>query len=394
MDIQNQPWNKLLVALIIFVVLVLLVVLSYYLFIQQPRQTTPERTGIFISETLEPTIVAPTQTQAWTHCEKEISCILQIVDRCQQGDFLVEKLREIVGEINFVEYRFTLLGLDDQECIFEIQTESVEVSYSSLAYRNLRDMGFTAIEIDSLASDKGQKLINNSFNASCRGDPEDLSALITSNESGFLSTYDWSQFDCNDNYSLVDRPTPNPMETATPTIDPYAPELQPGSGENLVGNSSFEINPNTLWPTWVEEWNNTDMRVSWTDEEQVSGQYSMMITATTGYVVKPPGMYYSSLIPVESGEMIGFDIWATSPDGAGAMISVDLYDSEMNYLHTSSTKCERFEPYRWRRVSIGILLGGDASYARPGYQICIYQAPKLGGPHVYFDDVYFGITNQ
>lgn len=141
-----------------------------------------------------------------------------------------------------------------------------------------------------------------------------------------------------------------------------------GLGDNLIENNSFEIDPSTFQITWIEEWKNSDMKIEWTNEKPKFGQYSMMIRASEAPLGNS-GMYFSELIPVDGGEMYSYSIWATSPDGAGAIVTVDLYDNEKRYLHTSSTKCERMVPKEWRPVSIGILLAKDVAYARPGFQL-------------------------
>ena len=358
-------------------------------------QSLPESTATSSpvpTETPEPNEVLPTPTQEWIQCEEDLSCILEITESCHRGNYLIERSREIIGETDTVKYRFTLFGVEEGDCLFQVQIENVEVYYSDRTWRNMRNMGFREDQIDMVGHDKEQKIMFYGFNDTCRGDQKDLIPILTNPDSGLLLTEDWSSFECTDRYSKPEKPTPKPQGTLTPTPDPSSPDPHPSWGENLIDYPSFEIDPRTIKSSWVEEWNDSDLRVEWTDEAHASGDYSLLFRMSSGYLKKSPGMYLSELIPVESGDWINYEIWVSTPDGVGAMTSVDFYDENMRYLYTSSTKCERLDiPHRWRRVGIGVLLDGDAAYARPGFQSCLYQSP-WSYARIYFDDVFFSIT--
>ena len=122
-----------------------------------------------------------------------------------------------------------------------------------------------------------------------------------------------------------------------PTIDVASDTVSIAvTGENLLDNSSFERDPSD---SWVINARNTDMVADWTDEEALTGEYSLRLISSISANQGHPGWFQT--LAIEQGLTYIFTANAYSPDGASAWLAIDLLDVDGTFVRGYSSGCSQ-----------------------------------------------------
>ncbi len=246
-------------------------------------------------------------------------------------------------------------------------------------------MGEDEIEAQRLVMEESQAAAG--FDEVCFGTPTDLIQTFQRWDQGQFSMTDWDPFTCEGKIFSA-------FETVPDSTDlPPAVEVQPASGGNLLANMSFEANPESVVPGWYIDAKNTELTAEWTMEQARDGQYSLSVSATNSANKGFPGWFLVDPLPVEVAAWHVVQVWAMTPDGADAFVTVELLDANGETISTQGTGCVDLDSNTWNKVSFGITedrLAGVSSL-RLGLQQCL-SATEGTLTHLYYDEIYIGIT--
>jgi serine/threonine protein kinase len=141
---------------------------------------------------------------------------------------------------------------------------------------------------------------------------------------------------------------PPTQQTAVPLAN-----IQPLLGQNMLENASFEHDPGTTSPYWLADALTSDMSSSWSTERILSGQHALFMSTSRTKNDDWPGWF--STIPVSMEYQYGFDAHYFTPDGAGAILTVDFLNQAGDTLHTMSTDCTPPKTLTtWRSLQMSI----------------------------------------
>jgi len=143
---------------------------------------------------------------------------------------------------------------------------------------------------------------------------------------------------------VIDESTfkPSSPSTAKHSLknNPSTPTAQPTqSPDNLISNSSFELNPLTTVPKWQTTGVGSQHIVEWSTEQAVSGQHALKISASQPSNRGWPGWQTQLDHQINSG----YDLQAKyyTPDGANAWLELSFLDSNNRLIKGYSTGCPR-----------------------------------------------------
>jgi len=330
----------------------------------------------------------PTPTESFMDCGTDLDCFYDSLGSCQKSSLDYYQSLNMMGAEISTTLHLEILGPLDDTCEFSVITDEVKISFSDEAVQQLLDSGQSEEDIEAQRLAMEQSQASAGFDEICSGNPEDLIQTLQRWEQGQFSMTDWDPFSCQGKIFSSIETAPEPTEAPPPTAEP-----QPATGGNLLGNSSFEANPETTQPGWYIDTKNTDVVASWTTDQAKLGQYSLLVSATKSANKGFPGWFLLDPIPVESPVWHVFQVWAMTPDGADAFVSAEFLDENGGTITTQVTGCVDLDPNTWNKVGFGILeenLEGVSSI-RLGLQQCLQQTEGTQ-THIYYDEIYFGTT--
>lgn len=217
----------------------------------------------------------PTPTESYIDCETDLGCFYNSLSSCQESSLDYSQSLDMMGAEMSSTLHLEVLGPLNDACRFSVVTDEVKVSFSDEAVQQLLDAGQSGEEIEAQRLAMEQSQASASFDEICSGNPEDLTQVLQRWEQGQFSMADWDPFSCEGKIFSSIETAPEPTEALPPTAAP-----QPATGGNLLGNNSFETNPETTQPGWYIDTKNTDVVASWTTGQAKLGQYSLLVSAT------------------------------------------------------------------------------------------------------------------
>ena len=183
--------------------------------------------------------------------------------------------------------------------------------------------------------------------------------------------------------------SPTPSITPSPTPAPV----------NLLGNASFEQPPNITETRWTFDPVTSAAEGDWSETFGKTGTHALFIESRIFRQGGLPGWNTAAPIAIESGKTYTFSAWASSPDGAKASISVDMYDAKDRFLVGYSTPCLTVSQ-GWEQLSVEVSnqkpIAARATQVRLGLKQCFSTADanKPVSSSVFYDDVFFGVMQQ
>ncbi len=159
-------------------------------------------------------------------------------------------------------------------------------------------------------------------------------------------------------------------------------------GQNLLKNPSFEREPGSTPPGWESVGYESDASASWSTERVLSGQHALFLATSRATESDPPGWFAS--VPVSQEYKYTFDVRYFTPDGAGALISVDFVDTNGGILHTLSTECTQPKSLTvWRPLKLSFVptdFPQGARLIRLGLRQCV-DYTQYKRTTLFYDDV-------
>jgi len=331
----------------------------------------------------------PTPTENFIDCEMNLDCFYNSVRSCQESSLDYFQSLEMMGAEISTMLHIIVLGPLDDLCEFSVLTDDVKISFSEEAVQQLLDSGQSEEEIEAqrLAMERSQSSAG--YDEVCSGNPEDLIQTLQRWEQGQFSMADWDPFTCEGKIFTALETASEPAEAPPPTAEP-----QPPTGGNLLGNMSFETNPETTQPGWYIDPKNTDVVAAWTTDQPKLGQYSLLLSATESANKGFPGWFLTDPILVEDAVWHVVQVWAMTPDGADAYVSADFLDENGKTINGQSTGCVDLEPNTWTKLGFGILEERleEVSSIRLGLQQCLLNTEGTSTT-IYYDEIYLGTTS-
>lgn len=330
----------------------------------------------------------PTQTQSFIDCGPDLDCFYEVLESCQDASFDYFQSLDMMGAVISTTLHLEILGPMDDTCEFSVVTEAVEVSFSDEAVQQLLDSGQSEGDIEAQRLAMEQSQASAGFDEICVGNPADLAAALQRWEGGQFSMADWEPFTCEGKIFKSAQTAPEPTEAPLPTAEP-----QQAIGGNLLANMSFEVDPEIYLPMWSVDPKNTDIRAAWTMEQARDGLYSLLVSSSEPGNQGFPGWFLADPIQIAEPVWHLVQVWAFTPDGADAFISVEYRDADGQILSSSGPGCIDLESNVWNQIEYGITeerLAGVSSI-RLGLQQCLVETAGVM-THIYYDEIYLGTT--
>lgn len=330
----------------------------------------------------------PTPTDSFFACETDLDCFYEVLESCQQSSFDYSQSLDMMGAVISTTLHIEVLGPLDSACEFSVVTDEVEISFSADAVQQLLDAGQSEedIEAQRLAMEESQASAG--FDEICSGIPGDLIAVLQRWESGKFSMADWDPFTCEGKIFTSADSAPEPTESPPPTA-----EHQPASAGNLLTNVSFEADPGSVPPTWTSDPKGTDLAADWTMDQAHSGHYSLSLSASETANQGFPGWFMADSIQLEDPVWHLVQVWAYTPDGAGAFVRVEYLDADGGTISYSGQGCKDLESNIWNKIEFGITEESLAGVSAIRVELlqCLTETEGTM-THLYYDDVYLGTT--
>jgi len=322
-------------------------------------------------------------------CQQDMDCFIQAAQECLESNVAFVFPLDFMGVLITTTSALTIEGMEMEECVFHILTDDVEISYSDDGVQQMKDSGMSEADIEAQRLQMQDGNLEAGYDDTCRGRADDLVTLLLNWQMGSISTEDLDPFSCEGKITS-DQPT----EIVVELDDPVTPTVEVDDG-NLIANASFEQDQALTVTMWSVETRGTDLSAQWSSDQSNLGDHSLELIASTAGNQGWPGWFTTDLIPIEQGMQYVFRVWANTPDGADAWVSIGLYDASGQSSTAVSSGCVDFPVDTWSSTLVSLLphRTEGITHVRLGMHQCLTSTAG-DITHLFYDDAFFGLLED
>lgn len=173
----------------------------------------------------------PSATPSPTTCGDDVNCLINAAQTCTPQEGSLTLMVDMGVQVTTV-YHFVVKGMQNDQCAFQVELQSADVTYSDEMRQQMKASGMTDEQIEQQRQQIISQMEDAAVSGECTGSGEDLAALLKRWHDGRYSMDDWDPFTCTGQgfgpsevevtvevTAEIATEAP-PSETPTPTVTP------------------------------------------------------------------------------------------------------------------------------------------------------------------------------